>query len=129
MGIAIFLAFFGCTGFLLLRSFPELGFLTLVPAILVSIWISNMFKAMTRWMIKHLDASSLTEVGNLIGQIGEVNVPIHKGRTGEITYVVNSKRCNSPAKSANSNLEIERGEKVMIVDTDNHVMLVEPYRD
>lgn len=129
MGIAIFFAFFGCIGLLLLRLFPILGVFSVIPAVLAAIAISNLFKTMVRLMVKHLDASSLTKVSELVGQVGEVNTPIAKGRTGEITYVVNCKRHSSPARAADGNLELQRGTKIMIVDTNEQVMLVEPYTE
>jgi hypothetical protein len=126
MGIAIFLTFFGVTGYFLLHFFPVFGFLTIVPAIVVAVCISQLFKSIIRWMIKHLQGSSL-KTADLVGQIAEVNIPIHKGRTGEITYIINSLRHSSAAIASRPDVELERGAKVMIVDADKPLLLVEPY--
>ncbi|PWT95203.1 MAG: hypothetical protein C5B53_11775 [Candidatus Melainabacteria bacterium] len=126
MGASIFLAFFGLVGLLVLRCLPILGPLSLVPAILASVFISSLFKLAMRWMMRHLQGTSV-RVNDLVGQVAEVNIPIRKGATGEITYVVNSQRQSSAAKAVKADLDLERGARVMIVDVQSPVLLVEPY--
>jgi membrane protein implicated in regulation of membrane protease activity len=127
MSIAIFLTFFGLIGLVALHLAPLIGYLSLIPAILISAIVCNLFKALIRWMIKSMETSSVLRVDNLVGQVAEVNTPISDGLPGEITYVIGSKRYSSAAKAKKIGLEIKKGTQVMIVDTKEHLMLVEPY--
>ena len=126
MGISVFLAFFGLVGILVLRCLPLLGTFSLIPAIAVSMLVSKLFKLTVRWMMRNLQGTSV-RVNELVGQVAEVNTPIKKGATGEITYVVNQQRQSSAAKAVKADVELERGAKVMIVDVQSPVLLVEPY--
>jgi membrane protein implicated in regulation of membrane protease activity len=128
MGIAIYLAFFGLTGMILFSMMPWLSWITLIIANFASLAIANSFKNSVRWMAKHLDVSSELKMGDLVGQIAEVNIPFGDGSTGEVTYVVHSKLYNSPAKPFKSG-NFKRGSKVMIVEVQNSAVLVEPYLD
>jgi hypothetical protein len=130
MGIAISLAFFGLAGLVLLHNLPFLGWLTLIPAVLFSLAISNAFKSAIRWMAKSMEVSSESKVAELIGQVAEVNIPFKDGCTGEVTYVVQSKRYNAAARPFKPGTIFARGSKVMIVDIkEDHTLLVEPYAD
>jgi membrane protein implicated in regulation of membrane protease activity len=129
MGLAIFLAFFGLTGLFVLHTFPVVGYLSLIPAIVFSYCVSFTFKLFVRWLMKVTEVSSESKVGDLVGQVAEVNIPFNDGATGEITYVVGSKRYNSPAKPFKPGVTFTRGSKVMIVDIKDHLVLVEPYAD
>jgi len=130
MSIAISLAFFGLAGLVVLRMLPILGWLTLVPAILFSLLVSNGFKNGIRWMARSMEVSSESKVAELVGQVAEVNIPFKDGATGEVTYVVNSKRYNAAARPFKPGTVFARGAKVMIVDIkEDHTLLVEPYAD
>jgi hypothetical protein len=130
MSIAISLAFFGLSGLVVLRALPFLGLLTLVPAVLFSLLISNSFKGAIRWAAKSMEVSSESKVAELVGQVAEVNIPFKDGATGEVTYVVNSKRYNAAARPFKPGTIFARGSKVMIVDIkEDHTLLVEPYAD
>jgi len=128
MGIAIYLAFFGLAGLILLSMAPWLTWFTLIVANFVSLAIANSFKKSVRWMSRHLDVSSDLKMRDLVGQIAEVNIPFDDRSTGEVTYVVHSKLYNSPAKPFKTGT-FKRGSKVMIVEVQNSALLVEPYLD
>jgi len=130
MSIAISLAFFGLAGMVVLRAVPFLGWLSLVPAILFSLLISNSFKGAIRWAARSMEVSSESKEAELIGQVAEVNIPFNDGATGEVTYVVKSKRYNAAARPFKPGTAFKRGSKVMIVDIkEDHTLLVEPYAD
>jgi membrane protein implicated in regulation of membrane protease activity len=126
MSIAIFLAFFGIVGFLCDQYLSWLGFFSLIPAVLVSMGISNLFKYCVRWLIVHGGVSTEAKVENMVGQIGEITVPIGSGRTGEITYVMGSKRYQAAARAISGDADIKKGTKVMIAEVRDHLVLVEP---
>ncbi len=129
MSISVFIGFFGFTG-LALRSFvPWMGWLTLVPAVLVGLAATNVMKYVIAWATSKLSASSLTSSQQAIGQIAEVNTPIKEGRLGEVSYIIGLTRFNAAARPAKVGSEIARGAKVIIVETDGPVVLVEPFSD
>lgn len=127
MTVCIYLAFFGLTGLVLAFNAPWLGYLTLIPAIAVSIGVSAAFKGMTQWMIKNMFTSTHQRESDLLGQMAEVNVPIHDGRLGEVTYVLNAKRMTATAQPAKPGLDFKKGSKVLIVGSKEHIVLIEPY--
>ncbi len=129
MTISIFIGFFGATG-IAIRSFvPWMGPFTLIPAILAGVVAVNLMKAILGWATSKLTASSLTSSQQAIGQIAEVNTPIKDGRLGEVSYVIGLTRFNAAARPAKEGGEIARGTKVIIVETDGPVVLVEPFSD
>lgn len=129
MSISIFIGFFGVTGITVRSALPWLGPLTLIPAILAGVVATNVMKAVLAWATRKLSASSLTSVQQAIGQIAEVNTPMKEGRLGEVSYVIGLTRFNSAARPAKEGREIARGAKVIIVETDGSVVLVEPFSD
>jgi membrane protein implicated in regulation of membrane protease activity len=109
---------------------PFFGWLTVIPAVLISLLISNSFKTAIRFMAKSMDVSSESKVSELVGTVAEVNIPFKDGSTGEVTYVVHSKRYNAAARPFKPGTIFTRGSKVMIVDIkEDHTLLVEPYAD
>lgn len=129
MSISIFIGFFGVTGIAVRSALPWMGPLTLIPAILAGVVATNIMKAVLAWATRKLSASSLTSVQQAIGQIAEVNTPIKEGRLGEVSYVIGLTRFNSAARPAKEGCEIARGAKVIIVETEGSVVLVEPFSD
>jgi hypothetical protein len=129
MSISMKVMFFGMTGVLLLYFLPWLGLLTIPPAMFAA-WVgSNIFKQGVRWMMKNLETNTVSKVCDLVGQLAEVNIPFKDGSTGEVTYIVQSKRINSPARPFKPGCEFKRGMQVMIVEVKDHMVLVEPYAD
>jgi hypothetical protein len=129
MSIAMKLMVFGMAGALLLYLLPWLGFLSIPPAMFAAWLGSNIFKQGMRWMMKNLETSSISKVGDLVGQLAEVNIPFKDGSTGEVTYIVQSKRINSAAQPFKPGCEFKRGMQVLIVEVKDHMVLVEPYAD
>jgi hypothetical protein len=127
MSIAMLLTFFGVFGLLFERLMPWLGIFTLIPATLISMGISNVFKYAVRWLIVHGNVSTEAKVEDTIGQVGEIITPIHSGRAGEVTYVIGSKRYHSAAKPSKEGIEFKRGSKVLITEIKDHVVYVDEY--
>lgn len=123
--MAIFLAFFGITGMAIFK----LGALSLVPAIAVGLLMRNVTMYMLRWFVRQSHVSTTARVEECIGHAAEVCVSIQPGRTGEITYVLGSKRYNMPAKSNVSETEYKRGSKVLISDVRDGVVFVDPWQE
>lgn len=128
MSIAIFLAFFGLTGYACGYFLPMLGLLTLIPAALAGFAMINIFRSMIAAMMKYGTSSSHIRADDLIGHVAEVLVPIAANRPGEVTYIIQSKIYSSVARSK-PGVPINKGTKVMIVERDGPTVFVEPYRD
>jgi hypothetical protein len=127
--ISVFLTFFGVTGLILSLSTKSSGAFYLIPAIAVGLFVNWLLKALIRWMFEKLESSSSAIVSELIGQPAAVSVPIAPERVGEITYIVQSKRYNLPAKAADSSTEFKRGSQVIISDIADNIAYVEPWTD
>src|SRR5262249_38685642 len=84
MSIAISLACLGLARLVVVRLLPFLGWLSLVPAVLFSLLVSNGFKGAIRWAAKSMEVSSESKQAELVGQVAEVNIPFKDGSTGEI---------------------------------------------
>ncbi len=123
--MAIFLAFFGITGMAIFK----LGFISLVPAIAVGLIMRNVTMMMLRWFVQQSHVSTTSRVEEAIGHEAEVCVSIQPGRTGEVTYVLGSKRYNMPAKSNVAESVYKRGAKVMIADVREGVLFVDPWQE
>ncbi len=129
MTISIFIGFFGVVGITVRSFLPWMGPFTLIPAVIAGVVAVNLMKAILGWATSKLTASSLTSAQQAIGQIAEVNTPIKDGRLGEVSYVIGLTRFNAAARPAHAGGEIARGAKVIIVETDGPVVLVEPFSD
>jgi membrane protein implicated in regulation of membrane protease activity len=127
MTIAIFLAFFGLTGYMTGYLMPWLNYLTLIPAALAGMAMINIFKAGIKAMMRYGTSSSHMKTDEIIGHVAEVLVPIAENRPGEVTYVIQSKIYSSAARS--KGIAINKGTKVMIVETDGPTLFVEPYKE
>jgi membrane protein implicated in regulation of membrane protease activity len=125
MALAMFLTFFGVFGLMFERMMPWLGFLTLIPAVLISLAISNLFKFAVRWLIVHGNVSTEAKAEDSVGQVGEIITPIKEGRVGEVTYVMGSKRYHAAARANKEGLEFKRGSKVIITEIKDHVVFVD----
>ncbi len=128
MSIAIFLAFFGLGGYAVGYLLPWLGFFTLIPAFLAGFIMIKVFKAAIGAMMRYGTSSSHMLQDEIIGHVAEVLIPIAENRPGEVTYVIQSKIYNSAARSK-PGVAINKGTKVMIVETDGPTVFVEPYKE
>jgi hypothetical protein len=130
MNIAIQMTFFGLGGLVVLKAYPVLGFLSLIPAIIIALCASNLFRIIVGWMVRSMESPPPSSLNEMVGHIGEVNTPIAAGRIGEITYVADARRCHAPAKAQSTSVSLKRGEKVMITDTNSQgVVIVTPWSD
>ncbi len=127
--LTTFLAFFGLTGLFFISSFPILGWTTLVPAFIGGFVSVKVVTSVMNAAFARMFSSSAATENDLIGHMAEVTVPITIGRTGEVTYIVSSKRYTSPARARNPELEIPKGTKVIIYDHPEKYVLVELWTD
>jgi membrane protein implicated in regulation of membrane protease activity len=127
MTISMFSAFFGITGLFVGKVFPFLGPFTLVPAIAAGVIVTALLMQAFSWLFAKSNVSTNARIDDLIGQAGEVCVPINQGRKGEITCVMGSKRYNYPAIAAKA--AIAKGSRVIISDYKDGVVTVEPWED
>jgi len=129
LSIATFLAFFGITGMVAGIALHVNPWITFVAAVTCGWLAVQAVIHLIAWLFANMHVSTESRVADLIGQIAEVNIPISTGRTGEITYIVGSKRLTAPAKGLVPDLEIPRKTRVIICDIQNHVMFVDVWHD
>jgi hypothetical protein len=129
LSIATFLAFFGLTGMIAGIALHINPIVTFIAAVSCGWLAVQAVIHLIAWLFANMHVSTESRVADLVGQIAEINIPISNGRTGEITYIVGSKRLTAPAKSLIPNLEIARKTRVIICDVQNHVMLVDVWHD
>ncbi|CAN5732490.1 hypothetical protein BH10CYA1_BH10CYA1_50840 [soil metagenome] len=127
--ITTFLAFFGLTGLFFISSFPILGYATLAPAFIGGFVAIKVVTTVMNAAFSRMYSSSAATEQELIGRMAEVTVPIPAGRTGEVTYIVSSKRYASPAKAKLPEQEIKKGTKVYICDHHPSYVLVDLWTD
>lgn len=129
MTLSVFLAFFGLTGFVVIKLLPWLGLLTLVPAIVVAALVTQTMLRVFSWLLRSTDVSTVARMSEVIGQMAHISVPIKEGRTGEIVCEMGSKRYNFSAKALNSQQTFTSGARVIIADMRDGVAFVEPWDD
>lgn len=127
--LSLYFTGFGFGGHFALKFFPYIGWLSLIPAAFLGWFFTKLFKTAILLMMRYLTSSSHLDSNNVVGQVGEVEATIPKGHTGMITYVVGNKLYNSAAITSSPEQSIERGSKVLIVDTKEHMVVVEPYKE
>jgi membrane protein implicated in regulation of membrane protease activity len=129
MRVASFTMFFGLCGRLAQLFMPWLGPLTLIIAVISGFVSSNLVMAFFGFMYTRFQSTSMSVVGDLIGHMAEVTVPVSAGKVGEITYIVESKRYTSSARAVNPAKSFNKGDKVMITNIENAVSYIEPWDD
>jgi membrane protein implicated in regulation of membrane protease activity len=127
MTISTFSAFFGLTGLFVGKLFPFVGAFSLIPATAMGILVSSLLMTLFSWLFAKTHVSTNARIDELVGQVGEVSVPIKEGRTGEITCVMGSKRYNYPAVAGS--IILPAGTQVMISNFENGVVTVEPWEN
>lgn len=127
--ITTFLAFFGLTGLFLITCFPFLGLVTLAPALGAGFIAVKVMTTVMNYAFSRMYSSSAATLEDVLGHMAEVTVPITHGRTGEVTYIVASKRYTSPARATTPDLEIKKGTKVIIAEKGEKFMLVDLWTD
>jgi len=129
MRIAIWLTFFGLSGFFIERLFPWLSLFSLIPAIIIAFVVSNLFNAFLSRTIDTLQSPEMPGEDELIGKVAQVYTPLTNKLIGEIVFTTISGRVNCAAKAAKEGLTFTRGQRVMIIDMKDHIALVEPISD
>ncbi len=129
MRIALWLTFFGCSGFFIYRLLPWLSALSLIPAVIIAFVASKIFSTLICWAMNSMQSPGVHCLDDLIGTVAVVNTPMNYNQIGEIVYMIDSVRSNCAAKPVSEGLEIKRGQRVMIVDMKEHIALVEPVTD
>jgi len=129
MRIAIWLTFFGLSGFFIERLFPWLSLLSLIPAIIIAFVVSNLLNAFLSRTIDTLQSPEMPGEDELIGKVAQVYTPLTNNLIGEIVFTTISGRINCAAKAAKEGLSFKRGQRVMIIDMKDHIALVEPISD
>lgn len=130
MRMASFLFFFGAFGRIFQLLFPALGPVTLVVAFVAGVVGSTAAIRFFGWMYTKFQSTSVSYVDDLVGHLAEVSVPISEGGIGEITYIVESKRLTSAAKSALPDGAFNRGDRVIITNLgDNALSYVEKWTE
>jgi hypothetical protein len=127
--LAIFLIFFGLTGLLVILTNKSISAFSLIPAIGAGLFVNWLLKAFIGWMFVKLESSSSANFDEIIGQPAAVSVPIAPERVGEITYIVQSKRYNYPAKGVDPTAQFKRGTQVIISDVADSIAYVESWTD
>ena len=113
MIIAVFLAFFGGTGFILIKAVPPLGFLTLIPSSGSGVVVAGVSLYAFNKFFHKVEGSSEPRVSRLLGLAAEVITTIPEGGAGEISYVARGTRFHGPSRSLKGQ-EIKNGTKVVI---------------
>lgn len=127
--IALFLAGFGVIGLALERLFPALGDYTALIALALGWIISRQVLYGMSWITSRMFVTTVPKSEEIIGQVAEVCLPISAGSLGEVKYKVHSTHLNAPARSAQPDLDFERGAKVLIKDMRDNIAYVEPLKD
>lgn len=127
--LSLYFTGFGFGGHFALKFFPVIGVFSLIPALFLGWLFTKLFKMAIILMMRYFTSSSHLDNNNIVGHVGEVEASIMDGHTGLITYVIGNKLYNSAAQTSDPTVSIERGSKVLIVDTNEHILIVEPYRE
>jgi membrane protein implicated in regulation of membrane protease activity len=127
--ISYFVGFFGLSGSIVILFFPWLSWATLAPAAIGGIAGVKVVRAFTGLLAQKLSVSGTVSIDQSIGQLAEVSTPITDGRVGEITYKIGKNRFNAAAKPFDESKTFKRGSKVVIVQSEGPIMLVQAFDD
>lgn len=120
---------FGFGGHFALKYLPQLGVLTLIPALFLGWLFTKIFKTLISFCMRALTSRSPLSKEGIIGYTGEVQASIGAGSVGEVTYIVEGRLRNSAAKCITDDMSIQKGSKIMILKTEGHLVFVEPYSE
>jgi len=129
MTISVFLAFFGISGIFALKILPALGAYSTILAAIFGLLVTGQVMRVLGWMVRQMHVTSQPDTEDLIGQRADVTVPISPDSIGEVVYVIGLSRYNKSARAVNPEATFSQGSKVIISDVDNHVVLVEPWKE
>ena len=124
------IAFFtGAAGLFILKAFPGLGILSLLPALPIGYLLARILLNILNSFVSRLHASTNFSQDSLVGTVGELVLSIEPGKTGEVVLISKSGRHSAPARSNSSDQEIKKLSKVIVVDCREGVFYVEPMTD
>jgi hypothetical protein len=129
MSIAMSIFLFGASGLVILNYFPNMTKDSLIPAGFAALVLTMLFQNLLGMFAAKVENSALHILDDAIGSIGEITVPIPQGKTGEVMFVLGEGRKNYSAKCLNADKDIKRGTKVVIIDLEDSLALVEPCDD
>lgn len=124
--ITTFMFFFGLAGYLSLHTWPFLGALSLIIAVIASVVGYKLTSAYTGMIVSKMHVSTSYTHEQLIGHEAEVSVLISPGRVGEVTVLANGIRQTAPAKGLEAQGRFPSGSKVVIADIRDGMYFVEP---
>ncbi|MBX9573618.1 MAG: hypothetical protein K2X77_32250 [Candidatus Obscuribacterales bacterium] len=124
--ISLILFFTGAIGLLTLKAFPWLGIITLIPSLIVGYFLARILLNVLNAFVSKLHASTNFNQDSLVGTVGELVLSIEPGKTGEVILSGRSGRHSAPARAQNSEVEIRKLSKVIVVDCKDGVFYVEP---
>ncbi|MBX9692908.1 MAG: hypothetical protein K2Z81_11035 [Cyanobacteria bacterium] len=127
LSMALFTFSFGAGGLLSLKYHLAPIFPSYAQACSVGLLFTWIVQNLMDWMISKLDTGSCDTVSDALGMVAEVSVSIPKNGTGEVVLVLRQSRRNYPARAIDSNAELRRGTKVLIVESKGKVFFVEAY--
>jgi membrane protein implicated in regulation of membrane protease activity len=113
--IACFLTVFGGLGLILTQiKLTSSPLLSAPIALAGGIGIASVLLQLLRKLFVHVQSSSESKVGSLVGIVGDIITPIPEGGVGEIAYVQSGSRYTAPAREANGQ-RIPAGKAAKIV--------------
>ena len=126
--IAIFLAWFGGTGYLLTRYSSWLVVGALSVSMLVGLAGSTIvFLFMTRVLTSPVESLDPADF-EMVGVLGRLSIPIREGGTGEIIYSQGGTRRTCGARSEDAKA-IAKGTEVMVTRYEKGLAYVRPWEE
>lgn len=124
--VLAFITFSSATGYLfeLLTSFHHIPILIL--SIVIAIILDIFFNVFVLIPLSTAEESLVYTENSLKGRVGKVIIPIPVDGFGEVIIQSSSGTIAKSAKSFDNN-EIAEGQKVLVIDVENGVLLVSPY--
>ena len=126
--MAAFLAWFGGTGYLLIRYYSVWFVAALVVAILSGMGgASIVFLFLAKVLMKHEESLDPADY-EMAGVLGHLSIPIRPGGTGELIYSQEGTRRVTGARSEDGDA-IPKGAEVMVTRYDKGIAYVRPWQD
>jgi hypothetical protein len=124
--LGVFATFAGALG-TVCRSALGWGVLpSWVGALTAAPCLTLLLAGLVWWYFLSGEGASEVRGYTLIGTVGHVSIAIPEGGVGAVAFEAQGKRVTMPAKSEDG-ATLDRGASVMVVNTDRHLAVVEPY--
>lgn len=125
--LACFAFLFGAIGFLSAKILP--GYLSLVPAVFLSWFLSRLMFEFMGAFLSSMYSSTNFRKESLVGALGELTVSIEKGSIGEVLVSTGNSRYTSRAKCLGQDETIKKLTRVIVIDIKDDIFIVEPFED